>query len=445
MQDLIPKEKRLSMARSSVYNLWREWLYSFGSISLCVLLSFLIPKLALPAIVLILGWLLSRFVSNKRNANVFKCVRVTSLTATILTITALIMIICLIVNKTELLANIIPLEARNPQIPYVTALIVFPVAALVMGFGMLTHGKTRHCHECKLRLGCTPEDNFVGNIFHREAFFQLRLMFWISVTLTLINTAYYLTYYSNASINGRDKYFFLILPLLAFGVSLFYTGSRYRSIIDALTDIYNNPSRADSVTVLRYLIIRGDTLLVDDVQPTNASECSRLDTPAVEDIPYVSRVTDKEASERFEKMSGAKSADYTLRPLYNNMSSNGKSNAFHYVVIMKDDTILPSGWKYQGIWSSLDQIDRLWKAKAITPMLAAEIHRIFTVTMAWKTYDDRGFRRYPIKNYHPTFRLRDFKDWDVDYSDPVWISVATNNQDRPMFRMRKLLAKLQGK
>lgn len=64
--------------------------------------------------------------------------------------------------------------------------------------------------------------------------------------------------------------------------------------------------------------------------------------------------------------------------------------------------------------------------------------------MAWKTYDREGKRLYPIKHYRPTFRLRDLKDWDVDYSDTSWFAVAENNQDRPFFRTRKFWRKITG-
>ena len=64
--------------------------------------------------------------------------------------------------------------------------------------------------------------------------------------------------------------------------------------------------------------------------------------------------------------------------------------------------------------------------------------------MAWKTYDRQGRRLYPIKHYRPTFRLRDLKDWDVDYSDLSWMSIAENNQDRPFFHTRRLWRKITG-
>ena len=61
--------------------------------------------------------------------------------------------------------------------------------------------------------------------------------------------------------------------------------------------------------------------------------------------------------------------------------------------------------------------------------------------MAWKTYDRDGRRLYPIKNYRPTFRFRDFKTWDVDYNDLHWLDVATNNEDKPFYRLRRFWRK----
>ena len=77
----------------------------------------------------------------------------------------------------------------------------------------------------------------------------------------------------------------------------------------------------------------------------------------------------------------------------------------------------------------------------LSPMLANELVRIHTITMAWKTYDRRGHRLYPIKNYKPIFRLRDFKEWDVDFNDPVWLQISVENEDRPFFRVRRVWRK----
>ena len=79
-----------------------------------------------------------------------------------------------------------------------------------------------------------------------------------------------------------------------------------------------------------------------------------------------------------------------------------------------------------------------------SPILANELFRIHTMTMAWKTYDRSGRRLYPIRHYRPTFRFRDLPDWNVDYDDETWFDVAHNNEDRYFFRLRAFWNRLTG-
>ena len=75
--------------------------------------------------------------------------------------------------------------------------------------------------------------------------------------------------------------------------------------------------------------------------------------------------------------------------------------------------------------------------KEMAPLFSAEFIRLYTIAMAWKTYTADGKRRYLIRNYVPTFRIRDIKNWDVDYNDIRWLDVARNNQDVPMYGLRR--------
>lgn len=435
--------RNMEMRIKAVYTLWAEWLYSFGSLTIAVILSFVISKTILPAVVLTMAFVLNRYLVPMRERRVLACVRITSLTARALVISALIMIVCLVVNKTMLLSWLFPQESLNPEIPYVTALIVFPVTAIVFGYGFLTHGRSRHCRECKMRLGYSPEDNFAGNVFHNEATRQLKLMFWLCTVLAVVNWIYYFLKYSNASINGADKYFFLFAPVCLFIFSLFYTGSRYKSVVEAFR--HSMCHSEASVTTLRFLILRGDELLLETVEPEDMDDYSRADTPAVVEIPYQHDVSEGLAKEEFSKISGMEADDFKIKPLFSNLTQDFSANVFHYAVVLDENKPLPQTWRFTGIWTTLDQIDRLMKSNAVTRSLSTEIYRIYVITMAWKTYDDRGFRRYPVKNYHPTFRLRDFRDWDVDYSDNRWLSISEYNQDRSLFRVRRFLRQLGGK
>ncbi|MDE6526139.1 MAG: hypothetical protein K2L75_02695, partial [Muribaculaceae bacterium] len=95
-------------------------------------------------------------------------------------------------------------------------------------------------------------------------------------------------------------------------------------------------------------------------------------------------------------------------------------------------------------WFNAYMLDTALAANALSPLLANELYRIHTITMAWKTYDRQGKRLYPIKHYRPTFHLGDMRHWAVDYDDASWFDVAHNNEDRAFFRLRRLWMRMTG-
>ena len=423
----------------SINTLWQEWLYSYGAITMCIVLSFVIPKFFLPLAVLLMSWLLSRYVMPWRGSHKLQCVRVTSLTSRVLLFTALIMVGCIACAHYAPLRHFFYGEDLNPKSPYVTALIIFPVSTVVMAYGLFTHSQARSCVECKLRLGMSPEDDLTDNIFHREARFQLRLLFVIGLALSVVNWAYYFLNYRNVNMNGVDKYFFLVVPVILFIISLFYIGRRYHEAIANIDAIYRSGSKTH--TELRFLVLHGDLMLLDSIGDPETGTLE-IDTPYSQSIKHTESVSTEQARTAFAKLTGI--TDFTLRPLYNNVTRDLRSNVFHFAVVLPEEMdVAKMGIK--GEWNTIDEVNRLWKYQVLSTSLAAEVNRIVTITMAWKTYDRNGYRIYPMKHYQPNFRLSDFKNWDVDYSDLSWIEVAANNQDRPLFHVRRFMKRILGK
>lgn len=425
-----------------INSLWMEWVIAYGAITLIILCSFFIPKLWLPLVVLSVAWLLSRYIDRWRNRDVMKCVQITSVVTRSLVITTLIMGLCLLYNRTHILENALPRDLVNREIPYITSLIIFPVATVISLTEWIHFGKSRHCHLCKSRLGLTPQDHMSNNLFHTEAIFQLKLLFFISLGISIINWGYFFGWYSNASYNGQDKYFYLIVPIVIYILSLFYTGSRYNTFITRLPAIYDNISdHKDDQTELRYLIIHDDTMLLD--QHTSSEDILCVDTPAIANLNAGCAVTDADSRTKFAQIS--KLNEFSLRLLYtSDFITDPDRKVYHYLVMLNDGESGIAGLKLKGTWSTLDQIYRLYKLGALLPALSAEIFRIYSITMAWKTYDTDGFRLYPIKNYVPTFRLRDFRNWDVDYSDNKWLKIISDNEDHRFYRIRRLIKQFLG-
>lgn len=422
-----------------VHNLWGDWAVAFGAITAVDLLSYLIPKMIFPAFVLIIAWLMGVYSSSSLHKNGLTCVRIPALATRTILLTALVQVILVAVYRIDGNFRIFQPETVNHSIPYITALIIYPVGFFTMLVGHLRHGKTTYCRICPVSNSFTPESEFVNRRFLELSRKQIRLMMYICLALSVVTWSYYFIFYINVNFNSPDKFFFFIVPVIGYVTSLIYLLARYNSFIGEIKNFYlSGPSEASSTTI-RYIILRGDEMLLDEMPDKSLTGLHLFDTPAHLAVSFRESVTEEFADSEFEKISNA--YRFFLRPLYSNVAFDGNSNMFHYAVILPEDSPLPEGWTFGNNWVTLPVIDRMLKAGLIAPPLMSEINRIFTITMAWKTYDREGRRLYPIKNYHPTFRLRDLKDWDVDYNDLSWIRIADRNEDRPFFRIRNIMRK----
>ncbi len=141
----------------------------------------------------------------------------------------------------------------------------------------------------------------------------------------------------------------------------------------------------------------------------------------------------------FEQISGLRD-EFNMRFLYVNANKESACNIFHYLCVLKSHNSI-EGSDFNGKWYKQSHLERMLSEGLASSLLTSEIHRIYTVTMASKTYDRKGHRLYGIKHYKPSFRLRDLDDIDVDFNDPVWLMIADDNEDRPFFQLRKLWRK----
>ena len=186
------------------------------------------------------------------------------------------------------------------------------------------------------------------------------------------------------------------------------------------------------MTLVRFLVLSGDRILLSEQSD------GLIDTPVKKTMTRREEISLDEARHEFADMSGTK--DFDLKFLYSESGYVNGTNVIHFAAFLPD-AAESHDLRVRGQWNTIDQLDRQLKAHKLTPLLMSELHRIYNITMAWKTYDRDGRRLYPIKNYHPTFRLRDFKKWDVDYTDLHWLDIASNNEDRPLFRLRRFWRK----
>lgn len=429
MKEYSSKEERVKAVKA----LWYEWIVSFGAVTVAVAISVMVGSGWLALLVAAIAWVLNVMADKHKRTGQTGCMRYAHLTARALFISALIMVAISILFKIRWVHNVFGEDTVNTNIPYIASLIIFPTMCVVCLYGLARHGKSRFCRACKEVHGYSPEEGFVGNFFHHETRRQLRLMAALSALISLTDWFYYFYFYKNANINTPDKFFFVGMPLAVYIFSLIHAARHYYIIQQDIIRHAEGIARTARNKILRYLIVRNDMLLLD------VGEHNLLDTPAETPLEEAGPVSDSEARRVFRNISGSND-DFALQQLYSNRSKTYRSTFVHYLVNLPGDgsSPLPADWKFKGEWATLPVIDRLMKAGMIAPALGAEIHRVYTIAMAWKTYGHDGRRLYPIKNYRPTFRLRDIASWDVDFNDTSWFDVASNNQDKPFWRLRRL-------
>lgn len=434
MQEYNTQDEKIAAVKA----LWREWAISIGTLIAVIAFSTVLPPLVVTIVTLVAAWVLRTWAEAKFNdTSIMGCRRFAAIIARSLFISSLIMAGIDILFHTPLVDQLYEGPQINTSIPFVASLIIFPSALGMSILGRIYHGRSHFCHVCKTTHGYSPDEGFVGNFFHIQTRCQLNLMIYLSLAITVIDVLYYWFYYININISPSDRFFFVIMPVVLYLASLLYIWRHYYAVILDLKEQRDTPTVGVKPTIMRFLIIRDDMLLLDK------GVHNLLDTPAecTLDVLYPS---EHDAVLVFERMSGLKPSEFKMRRLYDNRTLSYRSTIHHYLVDVVGNygEKMPEEWKLKGEWATLATIDRLMKMHMLSPALGAEIYRVYTIAMAWKTYDRAGRRQYPIRNYHPTFRLRDISRWDVDYNDLSWLDVASNNQDRRLWHIRRLWRRL---
>lgn len=424
---------------TSIFSLWLNWVITGGSLSLPILLSVYLPPLLIPIICLAFSAALIYYDRSSLRNHTAVCPLILTIAARTLFYSALIMVIISIMYSRGYITYFYDAESLNTAIPFVTLLIIGPVALVTSVWSYVRGKRYAACERCRLVLGTVSERGFIGQIFSHEVRFQRFFLIAISAVLTVIAWTYYALFYINVNINIPDKFFFGWIPMILYLVSVFYIGARCFTIwAYYYQDIDGSDKRHGSSTTIRILIISGNSFYLsrDDDEFNETPDGHMFDTPATVTLSHKEEMSIERATLHFCNMSRLDESDFTLRYMYTSREATGNRNTFHYICCPKSEAILKNS-ALDGKWYNLSQVERLLHNHELTPLLAAEIHRLYTVTMAWKTYDAEGKRLYKVKHYHPIFRLDGICDWDVDFNSQQWLKVARLNEDKPFFRLRK--------
>lgn len=423
-----------SSTQRTLLSLWCYWTAVIASFFAVYLLSIFVSKTWLPMPVAALAYVLlvaSRHVAYGPSP---RCVLILRYGMMVLLITAIIMETINILNSKLLLDGLINWSNSNNEIPYVTTLILMPVMTVVAAAELLLSHKIGFCRDCRARNGKVPESSVITAIYKRESRYQLMFILAVAAAVSGVQWWYYFVYYINVNFNSPDLFFFRGIPMVILCMLVVFMLMRYTNMSIIIGPMLKGNDARNSL--VRFLVTAGDYVLLQETAD------GHWDTAASAEVaPGELASPDQEQS---LWASIADINDTQLRRIYVNKNYDMTTDIIHYAAFTPGNSDNAPTGKLCGSWMTIEQVNQLLKQSKLTAELANEIYRIFTITMAWKTYTPEGKRRYPIRGYRPTFCLRDFKDWDVDYDDLNWFEVANNNEDRPFFRTRRLWQRITG-
>lgn len=427
-----------------IFRLWLNWVMGTGALTLLVVATLWIKHLWMPFVAFALEGLLFISVRNNRK-RIFPICHL--LPFTVMRIMFWSGIVMLIINglySRWIVDRVFDVENINHEIPFITQLIVGPVSMIVLLWAKIKKRDLAFCLDCKMSHGTPAERGFLGVLFSQEGQFQNNLLLGISTFSTVVSWIYYAVFYSNSYFSNMDKYIFVWCPVLLFIAGLIYTAVRYIGVWRYYErNIEGTTIRTGRNTRIRFLMIYDNYIglkVPDEKKEQMLPGSSKIDTPAWTVTKFHNTVPDYDAQEYFRQLTHIPHAD--VRFAYSNLSGNADCNIFHFLVFLdQKQKEAFTRENEETHWFTLYEVSKLINNKETSPLLSAEIVRIHTMAMAWKTYHSNGKRRYAIKHYTPTFRLRDLHKWDIDFNDPKWLRVADNNEDVRFYRLRRFWRK----
>lgn len=436
-------QKRLDNGKG-IFLLWLNWLLGSGMIVLLIVLSLWVRPLYMPFVAYGMQLLAFFLIRRNRQQRLPVCYIYPFVISRVLFWSGTVMLVINFLFSRWMVHRVFDPQTINPDIPFICTLIVWPISAIIC-FWAYTHKKNlSFCRDCRMRAGTSAERGFLGMIFTREGKYQVWISLLISVGVSVVAWMYYGLTYVNSSLSLPDRFVFFWSELLLWFAAAIYLGMRYLGIWGYYCqDVEGSVARHGRSTQLRFIIIADNLVCLRP--PQTAADMlipgeNHFDTPASLFEPWKETMSMPVAERSFFKMTDLENVE--IRFFYSNLSGNADCNIFHYFAFLTpEEQEAYSAAHPEYIWIPFRDLAKMLNQKELNPLMSAEIVRLYTMAMAWKTYDRTGKRRYKIKHYRPTFRLEDIRKWDVDYNDPTWLYVSDNNQDVPFYYLRRFWRK----
>lgn len=421
--------------------LWIDWAIALAAPIVLVLVSLVVIAAWLPAMAFVLAAILHTLYKRSLTLPMPGCSLLTLLMTRVMLWAAVIMLVMALCYRFGILIDFF--GHADPSLPYIPALVLGPLSTIFSGYYVFRGSRSAFYRRCQIIFGSPAELGTLGTLYSHEGRYQVSFFFRISVALTIVTSIYYWVFYIDTDINSPDRFVFVWLPTIFNGLAVLFLAKRYANIAHSLAaearrepsetghldGLY--PGKANASTV-RFIIVDDQHFYFAPLSSLDGmlTEADIYDAPVTLTLPYRRDLQLDEAKKLLSQALGTE--DFALRHFYTSVSADDNSNTFHFIARIEKPSIPFPHFTPM-------QTSRLIDAHRLTSLLATEIHRLYTITMAWKTYDIHGRRLYKIKNYKPVFRLEGIINWRVDFNDRRWLEIAMLNQDHPLYRLRRFL------
>lgn len=327
--------------------------------------------------------------------------------------------------------------------PYIPTLWMNPVGFLTLGVIYLRRRRLRLCIDCRMINGSHTARGVYGSIVDTEKRFQLKNLTIFAGILTVVVWTYYLIAYQSINTNGKDKYIFFWITIIAIVLDILYFFFRYYNLYLDLKE--NNelitPEELQDMTAktyLRFYVICGNKVFLNkDLPDLSNPTHSGLDTPFFTNRS-VNGITTPEVKQIIKEMTGGKEG--SLRFFFGRRKPDlEKHSLLRYFYFLDGEPEDYPDMPLEGEWMDFEQVKLIYsKAPNLMGTLAVnDLTRLATIIVTEKTYHEDGNRKVKLKSYKPSFDLQDVRESKLNFQDDKWVKVAVFNADTRFFKLRK--------
>jgi len=431
---------------TSLFQFWKNFSIGLMVMVVTLLLSRILPFYFSPIIGLLAAALLYTMLYNNRLSIMSTCMEIPYAIFYCVTAYSFVSIMLNVIDIWSFIS--VPKEISFFNYPYIPALILDPVCFFTLLVFYMRRNHLSICIDCKVSKGLSVERGRFGEILSVESKLQLINMIWLFGFLSVLVWVYFLVYYIDVSVNGRDWYVFLWINVIAIILDEIYFAARYYNIYLDLKDrgeIITEEELSDMTTktYIRYYVVCGNNLFL-----SNSVADPQVEGRFVIDSPFftkrnVNGMTTAEVLGIIQRLSGHSNGK--LRFFFGRKMEPSNHRVLRYFYFLDGDVADYQDMNVDGEWVNFDEVKIVYNQRPhlMARPLLIDLSRLITIVLTQKLFDSRGHRKLKLKSYQPQVSLTEVREKDYDFQDDKWIRISMYNSDTCWFQWRKIWNKVR--